>query len=211
MRDVAIVGVSMIKFGRYPDRDVAQLAGQAALQAAKDGGVEMKDVEALCRRAIIINEGEIKHDGPLAGIIDRFSRHKVVLLQFTDSVIPADLDNFGRVFDVHPPRVKLEVDRTRIPEILSQLLSRYPIEDVGVQDRPLGDRAVHIDCHLGADLRQHPQVIWEDDADHCSVPRCGCGRPAGASVAPGAVPAAGRRADGGSGPGPVARQRGSQV
>ncbi|MBL8851325.1 MAG: ABC transporter, partial [Planctomycetaceae bacterium] len=48
-----------------------------------------------------------------------------------------DLDSFGRVFDVHPPRVKLEVDRTRIPEILSQLLSRYPIEDVGVQDRPL--------------------------------------------------------------------------
>ncbi|MBL8850636.1 MAG: ABC transporter ATP-binding protein, partial [Planctomycetaceae bacterium] len=97
----------------------------------------MKDVEALCRRAIIINEGEIKHDGPLEGIIDRFSRHKVVSLQFADNSIPADLDSFGRVFDVHPPRAKLEVDRTRIPEILSQLLSRYPIEDVGVQDRPL--------------------------------------------------------------------------
>ena len=50
---------------------------------------------------------------------------------------PSDLDSFGRVFDVHPPRAKLEVDRTRIPEILSQLLSRYPIEDVGVQERPL--------------------------------------------------------------------------
>ena len=97
----------------------------------------MKDVEALCRRAIIINEGEIKHDGPLAGIIDRFSRHKVVLLQFADSTVPSDLDSFGRVFDVHPPRAKIEVDRTRIPDILSRLLSRYPIEDVGVQDRPL--------------------------------------------------------------------------
>lgn len=97
----------------------------------------MKDVEALCRRAIIINEGEIKHDGPLAGIIDRFSRHKVVSLQFGDRTIPADLGSFGRVFDVQPPRVKVEVDRTRIPEILSQLLSRYAIEDVGVQERPL--------------------------------------------------------------------------
>src|SRR5579872_5692547 len=29
----------------------------------------MKDVEALCRRAIIINEGEIKHDGPLKDIV----------------------------------------------------------------------------------------------------------------------------------------------
>jgi ABC-2 type transport system ATP-binding protein len=97
----------------------------------------MKDVEALCRRAIIINEGEIKHDGPLAGIIDRFSRHKVVTLQFSDDQMPADLERFGRVFDVQPPRVKIEVDRTKIPEVLTQLLSRYSIEDVGVQDRPL--------------------------------------------------------------------------
>jgi ABC-2 type transport system ATP-binding protein len=97
----------------------------------------MKDVEALCRRAIIINEGEIKHDGPLAGIIDRFSRHKVVTLQFADDAMPADLERFGRVFDVQPPRVKIEVDRTKIPEVLTQLLSRYSIEDVGVQDRPL--------------------------------------------------------------------------
>ncbi len=47
MREVAIVGVSMIKFGRYPDRDVAQLAAQAGLEALKDGGVQMKEVEAL--------------------------------------------------------------------------------------------------------------------------------------------------------------------
>ncbi len=42
----------------------------------------MKDVQALCKRAIIINEGEIKHDGPLAEIIDRFSHHKIMEIQF---------------------------------------------------------------------------------------------------------------------------------
>ncbi|MGA1213057.1 MAG: PhoU domain-containing protein, partial [Solirubrobacterales bacterium] len=42
----------------------------------------MKDVEALCKRAIIINDGEIKHDGPLSDIIDRFSQHKIIQLQF---------------------------------------------------------------------------------------------------------------------------------
>lgn len=47
MREVAVIGVSMIKFGRYPDRDVSQLAAQASLQALKDAGVEMKAVEAL--------------------------------------------------------------------------------------------------------------------------------------------------------------------
>lgn len=97
----------------------------------------MKDVEALCKRALIINEGELKHDGPLAGIVDRFSQHKVIELQFTGSSIPDGLEQFGRVFDIHAPRARLEVDRTRIPEILTAILSRYQIDDVSVQERPL--------------------------------------------------------------------------
>ena len=47
MREVAIVGVSMIKFGRYPDRDVSQLAAQAGLEALNDAGMTMKNIEAL--------------------------------------------------------------------------------------------------------------------------------------------------------------------
>jgi acetyl-CoA acyltransferase len=47
MREVAVVGVSMIKFGRYPDRDVSQLGAQAALLALKDAGIQIKSVEAL--------------------------------------------------------------------------------------------------------------------------------------------------------------------
>ena len=47
MREVAVVGVSMIKFGRYPDRDVAQLGAQAALLALKDAGIQINAVESL--------------------------------------------------------------------------------------------------------------------------------------------------------------------
>ena len=47
MREVAIIGVSMIKFGRYPDRDFSQLAAQAGLEALTDAGADMKQVEAL--------------------------------------------------------------------------------------------------------------------------------------------------------------------
>jgi ABC-2 type transport system ATP-binding protein len=97
----------------------------------------MKDVEALCRRAVIISGGQIQHDGPLAEILDRFSRHKVIQLQFADGEMPANLDAYGKVVEIQPPRIKLEVDRTRIPEVLSSLLSRFNVEDVGVQERPL--------------------------------------------------------------------------
>ena len=47
MRDVAVVGANMLKFGRYPDKDVVQLASEAAIAAMKDAGCTIKDVELV--------------------------------------------------------------------------------------------------------------------------------------------------------------------
>ena len=47
MRDVAVVGANMIKFGRYPDKDVVQLASDATIGALKDAGITMKDVQIV--------------------------------------------------------------------------------------------------------------------------------------------------------------------
>ncbi len=47
MRDVAIVGANMLKFGRYPDKDVVALGADASIAALKDAGCEMKDVEIV--------------------------------------------------------------------------------------------------------------------------------------------------------------------
>jgi acetyl-CoA acyltransferase len=47
MSDVYIVGVDMIKFGRFPDRTVPELAAEAALLALDDAGLTIKDMQAL--------------------------------------------------------------------------------------------------------------------------------------------------------------------
>ena len=47
MRDVAIVGVGMIKFGRFPEKPLAELGAQACLLALKDAGMTMKDIQTL--------------------------------------------------------------------------------------------------------------------------------------------------------------------
>jgi acetyl-CoA acetyltransferase len=47
MRDVAIIGVSMLKFGRYPDKTVPELGGEAAILALKDAGMSMGDVDIM--------------------------------------------------------------------------------------------------------------------------------------------------------------------
>lgn len=124
----------------------------------------MKDVEALCKRAIIINEGHIKHDGPLADIVDRFSRHKVIELQFDGSTIPADLDRFGTIFDARPPRVKLEVPRNQIPEILTAILSQYDVEDVSVQERPLEEVIAEMFTATNSESETNPDYSPIDPA-----------------------------------------------
>ncbi len=47
MRDVAIVGGHMIKFGRYPDKDVVRLAADATIGALKDAGISINEVEMV--------------------------------------------------------------------------------------------------------------------------------------------------------------------
>ena len=57
MRDVFVLGVGMIKLGRYKDRDVHELAADAALLALKDAGMTVNDIELLA-------SGKVKQPEP---------------------------------------------------------------------------------------------------------------------------------------------------
>ncbi len=45
--DVYILGIKMTKFGKHPDKDVVDLAAEAAMTALADGGVTMADMQIL--------------------------------------------------------------------------------------------------------------------------------------------------------------------
>jgi ABC-2 type transport system ATP-binding protein len=51
--------------------------------------------------------------------------------------VPADLARYGQVLHGEPPRAKLRVQRSRVPEVLGSILSRHAVEDVSVEDPPL--------------------------------------------------------------------------
>ena len=97
----------------------------------------MKDVAALCRRVVIMAHGRIMYDGSLGGIIDRFSGHKVISLQFATDMLPADLDRYGEVLELRPPRAKVRVQRRQVAGILAGILANHAIEDISVEDPPL--------------------------------------------------------------------------
>jgi ABC-2 type transport system ATP-binding protein len=97
----------------------------------------MKDVAALCRRVVIIQQGRIQYDGSLSGIIDEFSGHKVVTLLFNDDQPLDDLPRWGEVIEANPPKAKLRVERGKVAEMLSAILARHSIADVAVEEPPL--------------------------------------------------------------------------
>ena len=47
MGDVYVIGIDMIKFGRFPDKTVPQLGATAALLAMDDAGLTIQDMQAL--------------------------------------------------------------------------------------------------------------------------------------------------------------------
>ncbi len=48
MSDAYVMGVDMIKFGRFPERTVPELGAEAALMALDDAGLKIQDMQALC-------------------------------------------------------------------------------------------------------------------------------------------------------------------
>ncbi|HRB05264.1 MAG TPA: thiolase family protein, partial [Ilumatobacteraceae bacterium] len=57
--DIWILGIHMTKFGKYPDRDIVDLASQAALAALADGGVTMKDMGVLAAGCLMASNAGI--------------------------------------------------------------------------------------------------------------------------------------------------------
>ena len=47
MSDAYIVGVDMIKFGRFPEKTVPQLGAEAALLALDDCGLAIQDLSLI--------------------------------------------------------------------------------------------------------------------------------------------------------------------
>ncbi|MEM8946844.1 MAG: ABC transporter ATP-binding protein [Planctomycetota bacterium] len=118
----------------------------------------MKDVAALCKRVVIIAQGEIMYDGSLEGIVDRFSGHKELTLQFADDRMPGDLARYGEVLEIVEPKARLRVERGSIAEVLSSVLANHSVEDVSVEDPPLEEVIADMFVQTTESQRQHAEV-----------------------------------------------------
>ena len=97
----------------------------------------MRDIEELCRRAVIINQGQLVYDGTLADINHRMGDRKLLSLKSIEPVPREHLSLFGRVREYHGREAILEVPKGKIKETASAILSLLPVEDFTVTEIPL--------------------------------------------------------------------------
>lgn len=97
----------------------------------------MKDIEALCKRVVIIANGAIYHDGSLEDIVDKFSGDKIVTLHLAEDRSLDSLRDLPNVMEVEAPKIKFRVERDDVGQVLSQILAVHRVDDIVVEDPPL--------------------------------------------------------------------------
>ena len=95
----------------------------------------MADVEALCRRVIVIHHGQLLYDGELSGLVQRFSAHKTIVVQLEDC--RTDLYTYGEVVTCEDGYVTLRVPKAETARITERLLADLPVIDLTVEDPPI--------------------------------------------------------------------------
>jgi ABC-2 type transport system ATP-binding protein len=103
----------------------------------------MADVQALCRRVIVIHHGRILFDGGLAELAARFNATKTIGVTLKDGT--ADLSAYGEVMESDDDsRVMLRVSREEAPDVTTRLLRDLPVADLTIEDPPIEDVIEHV-------------------------------------------------------------------
>jgi ABC-2 type transport system ATP-binding protein len=95
----------------------------------------MADVEALCRRVIVIHHGRLLYDGELSALLRSFTADKTIVVQLGDC--DQDLRAYGDVVSCSDGMVTLRVPKAETARVTSRLLADLPVIDLTVEDPPI--------------------------------------------------------------------------
>jgi ABC-2 type transport system ATP-binding protein len=101
----------------------------------------MADIQELCERVIVIDQGTVFFDGRLTEVLDRFANFKVVTMTLENGVSGAGadcrLEQYGEVVASEAGVLRLRVQRDRVTATCKALLDRLPVRDFSVEEVPV--------------------------------------------------------------------------
>ena len=99
---------------------------------------DMDDIEALCRRIMVIGEGSILSDGSLDALRSRVTSERRLIVDLVDEHGEIDVPE-ARLIQREAHRVHLAFDPNRVPAatLIGRVTERYPVRDLFVENPPI--------------------------------------------------------------------------
>jgi ABC-2 type transport system ATP-binding protein len=125
-----------------------QEEGVGVLLTSHDAG----DLEALCKRVIIVNHGQIVYEDKVSNLKRKFLTTKLVQVRYAEEVAKDFSINGVETLKVGHYGVKLKFDTTQTPvdSVISHLSDAGDIMDITISDPPLEEVIAKIYQEVGA-------------------------------------------------------------
>ena len=99
---------------------------------------DMKDIENLCSRVIIIETGEIIYDGSLLNIKNKFGDIRTVSVSLNEDVDVLNLNNFDGLVDYTKNEtsldIKFDANKIEIDNIINYIFSSLKVVDLKIKE-----------------------------------------------------------------------------
>ena len=105
---------------------------------------DLGDIERLCSRVLVIDEGRLLHDGDVESLRRLFGHRRILQIDLRDDAAQGralELPRGCEVLEQSGHRIQLEFDPDQIPapELIRQVLVQREILDLKLQERPIED------------------------------------------------------------------------
>jgi viologen exporter family transport system ATP-binding protein len=108
----------------------------------------MADVQALCRRVVVIDSGAIRYDGGLRELSARYVRQQTLTVAIGDAA--SDLSGYGEVVSTEDGRVSIRVAKAETSQVAARLLRDHAVTDLTIEDPPVEDVIEQLFAATGA-------------------------------------------------------------
>jgi ABC-2 type transport system ATP-binding protein len=136
--DEPTIGLDLIVKERIRDFIKAQCIakGMTVILTTHDLG----DIEELCKRVIIIDDGRIIYDGPIDTIKKRFGKYREITFDTVEQAKSLTLPEGADVLSVEDHKVQVRFDRTvsTASRIASSVMNQIEVSDFSLSEPDLG-------------------------------------------------------------------------